>query len=707
MPDTEICSRCLKAKTVTPGSIGGLFEVCNCGTASVEQQAITVLFCNICKRQVNKGRHGSFTQWVFRPVLCECADPEIIQKVELIDRDKLIAESSEVDDHPELDVDGFPSDRFSPREKLGSGATSEVFLSRDRFLRKDVSVKLLRWLNDETIVAFQNEARVNAALKHGNIVEILDFGVSDSGVPFLVQDYIEGATLEEYLAEHGPLSTGEVISFFAEIADALAYAHSKGVMHRDLKPGNLLVVRSDSRLSPRIIDFGIAHMREGTATADGIEVAGTPWYMSPDTANGLDYDSRSEIYSLGCVMYAALTGGSPPFNGGTSLEILSMHSTRAPEPIEAIAGEPLESVIFKCLEKSPEDRFESALSLKEALLSISDLPSSPEPEIRRAGSDRNRIAVIAISAIAAITIATAGALVASRFLNRSEPESKKARPLEEQEIKTAFQADNLGKEFLESTMVPHADSTIEYLQSIRKNPDTEIVNLFMCDVKDSDLDFIGETRIKALNLSYNPVTDITMKRLANVETLENLVLRAVNITDAGIESISRLPNLKKLTVSAIPLTPRSFDAIARIKTLESLIFETFDNLSAEEIGKLKKLPKLQTILLARCNVSIHVARELVGFPALWAVSLSNCSIADGVVETLAGSRKFTDIILSGSKFPPGKLKVFENMKSLKVLNVVDCPNVETSEIKKLLKTRPDLQVYATERNLSLPAPETD
>ncbi|MCA9804765.1 MAG: protein kinase [Cyanobacteria bacterium HKST-UBA02] len=703
MPDSEICSRCLKAKTVTPGSISGLYEVCNCSTASsIEQQAITVLFCNICKKQINQGRQGSFTQWVFRPVLCECENPEIIQKVELIDRDKLIAESSEVDEHPELDVDGFPSDRFSPREKLGSGATSEVFLSRDRFLRKDVSVKLLRWLNDETIVAFQNEARVNAALKHRNIVEILDFGVSDSGVPFLVQDYIEGATLEEYLAEHGPMDTGSVISFFAEVADALAYAHSKGVMHRDLKPSNFLVVKSENRLSPRLIDFGIAHMKEGTATADGIEVAGTPRYMAPDTANGLDYDSRSEIYSLGCVMYAALTGGSPPFDGDTSLEILSRHSTQPPEPIEAIAGEPLESVIFKCLEKSPAERFESAISLKEALRSISDLPGPLEPEIRKAGSDRNRIAVVAVSAIAAITIATTGALVASRLLKQSEPESRKARPVKEEEIETAFQADNLGKAFLESTMVPHADSTIEYLQSIRKNPDAEVVNLFMCDVKDSDLDFIGGTRIKALNLSYNPVTNVTMKRLENVETLEALVLRAVNITDDGIESISRLPNLKRLTVSAIPLTPRSFDAIARIKSLERLYLETFDNLSEEEIRKLKKLPKLEMLLIARCKISVPVARELIDFPAMWAVDLSNCSIADGVIETLAKSRRFTDIILSGSDFPPGRLKVFNSMKSLKVLNVVDCPNVETSEIKKLIRTRPDLQVYATEKNISLP-----
>ncbi|MGD9681192.1 MAG: protein kinase [Candidatus Obscuribacterales bacterium] len=696
MPDTEICSRCLKAKTVSPGSIGGLYEVCNCSTASgVEQQAITVLICNICKKHIDKGRQGSFTQWVFRPVLCQCENPEVIQTVELIDRDKLIAESSEIDDYPELDVDGFPSDRFSPRRKLGSGATSEVFLSRDRFLRKDVSVKLLRWLNDETVVSFQNEARVNASLKHENIVEVLDFGTSTDGVPFLVQEYIEGITLEDYLSEHGPLEAGEAVSFFAEIADALTYAHGKGILHRDLKPSNILIIDSEDRLSSRLIDFGIAHMREGTSTREGIEVAGTPRYMSPDAASGRAYDARSEIYSLGCVMYAALTG-YPPFDGETSLEIISMHSSHQPEPIDidTPAGESLERIIFRCLEKEPENRYQSAQELKEALLGGSDLPAAAEPERMEASAGATKKIIFALIAITAISVTATGALLASRTIVKKEP-SKSSRMKDQDET---WQTESLSKALIESAVTPHANSPREYLESVKSDPQVKEANFFMCDLTDRDLEFIGEKKLEILNLSYNPVTDITMKRLEKMDTLETLILRAVNITDGGIESIAKLPRLSKLTISAIPLTTRSFDAISKIRSLESFYMEAFNNLTPEDLKKLRALPKLDTIYLARCNISAPIAREIAELPHLTNAYLPNCIVAAGSLANLARSTSLSELDLTGCDFPPEELMTLSRLKGLKRLSVMNCPKADRKVIKQLKAARPDLGIYFSDKN---------
>jgi len=697
MPDSEICSRCLKAKTVTPGSIGGLYEVCTCSTASgIEQQAITVLICNICKKHINRGRQGSFTQWVFRPVLCECETPEVIQTVELIDRDKLVAESSEVSDEPELTVDGFPSERFSPRRKLGSGATSEVFLSRDRFLRKDVSVKLLRWLNDETVVAFQNEARVNASLKHENIVEVLDFGTSSDGVPFLVQEYIEGITLEEYLVEHGPLDTGEAVSFFAEIADALVYAHSKGILHRDLKPTNILMIDSEDRLSPKLIDFGIAHVREGTSTREGIEVAGTPRYMSPDTASGRTYDARSELYSMGCVMYAALTGGHPPFDGETSLEIISMHSSHQPEPIDigTPTGESLERTIFRCLEKLPENRYQSAQELKEALLSGSDMPAASEPERMGASAGSTRVIIIALLAITAISVTATGALLASRTIAKNE--TAKSRVLEKKDEN--WQTESLSKALIESAVTPNANSPRKYLESVKSDPQVKKANFFMCDLTDRDLEFIGEKKLENLNLSYNPVTDTTMKRLENMDTLETLILRAVNITDKGIESIAKLPRLKKLTISAIPLTTRAFDAISKIRSLESFYMEAFNNLTSEDVKKLRVLPKLDMIYLARCNISPSIAREIAGLPHLTIADLPNCKVATGSLANLARSTSLTDLDLTGCDFPPEELMALSRLKGLQRLSVMNCPKADRKVIKQLKAARPDLKIYCSDKN---------
>ena len=220
------------------------------------------------------------------------------------------------------------SDRYELREQLGAGGMAEVFLGKDRVLGRTVAVKTLlaQYGGDPHFIErFRREAQHAAALNHPNIVSVYDTG-SDDGTHYIVMEYVEGKTLRDIIREEGPLLPERVAEIGADVCAGLAFAHSHGIVHRDIKPANIMVTTAGA---VKVADFGIARAVSGDTVTQTAMVLGTAQYFSPEQAQSAPVDARSDIYSLGVVLYEMLTR-QVPFTGSSPVAIAYKHVKEAP-----------------------------------------------------------------------------------------------------------------------------------------------------------------------------------------------------------------------------------------------------------------------------------------------------------------------------------------------------------------------------------------
>ncbi|MFQ3647959.1 MAG: protein kinase [Anaerolineae bacterium] len=265
--------------------------------------------------------------------------------------------------------------RYEVRSYLGEGATSTVYKGLDTYLNREVALKvLLPHVRETTRKRFFQEAMAAAQLNHPNIMAIYD-RQEDNDRSYLVIEYVDGEALTEYI----PATPEMVVRLGAQIANALAYAHERDIIHRDIKPANIKVT-PDGQI--KIMDLGLALPREAMrVTAPGM-VIGTPAYISPEQAQGLPLDRRTDIYSLGIVLFEMATG-ELPFNADDITALLIQHVQQAPPAPSSLAPHlpgALESVILKTLEKKPERRFQTARALADALYATLETQTTSEAQ---------------------------------------------------------------------------------------------------------------------------------------------------------------------------------------------------------------------------------------------------------------------------------------------------------------------------------------
>jgi eukaryotic-like serine/threonine-protein kinase len=259
--------------------------------------------------------------------------------------------------------------RYRVERELGRGGMAKVFLGTDTVLGRTVAIKLLapQFAEDDGFVQrFRREAQAAARIGHPHIVSVFDTG-SDDGVHFIVMEYVEGRTLADYLTGGGRIMPDRAIDIAIDVARALEAAHAQGVIHRDIKPGNIML---DGQGDVKVTDFGIARV---TATAETVAqtaaVLGTASYLSPEQAQGQPVDVRSDIYSLGCVLFEMVTG-RPPFPGDSPVTVASKHVLEQPTPPSQInhdVSPDLDAVILRALAKNPANRYQSATEMREDL----------------------------------------------------------------------------------------------------------------------------------------------------------------------------------------------------------------------------------------------------------------------------------------------------------------------------------------------------
>jgi serine/threonine protein kinase len=291
--------------------------------------------------------------------------------------------------------------------KLGAGGMAAVYRARHLAFGEVRAIKVVnnRLADDEDFLRrFRNEAVVARRLQHPNAVRVDDLDMTEDGRPFIVMEYVEGQNLREVVRHQGPLSLRRSVVIARQVAAALAAAHELGIIHRDIKPDNILLTGAGERETAKVLDFGIAKMKESAlgdsgavATRTGM-VVGTPQYISPEQAmgrRGSELDGRADLYSLGVVLYEMVTGRLP-FESDTAMGIILHHlQTPPPEPREVRPDlgipDPLSAVLMRALQKEPDRRFASATAMADALQDVLALPLPERPgtaEAARAGSDR-------------------------------------------------------------------------------------------------------------------------------------------------------------------------------------------------------------------------------------------------------------------------------------------------------------------------------
>lgn len=276
--------------------------------------------------------------------------------------------------------------RYVNKGVIGQGGMGAVFHAYDRQLTRDVAVKVLLFAgasDPDMQERFSREAKALAALDHPNIVKLLSWGLNDAGQPYNEMEYLEGVPLSNKIGGGKRLTATQFYEIFNQVLAGLSHAHEQKIVHRDLKPSNIIICQTpDGGAYPKIIDFGIARFQDpqspsGQTLTKTTLLIGSPVYMSPEQCKGSRVDHRSDIYSLACVMYEALTGDTPQ-KGETPMELMYNHMSNPAKSLELTAQDPaskrLGRMIDRCLAKNPEERLQTAADMKRELSEIYQSP---------------------------------------------------------------------------------------------------------------------------------------------------------------------------------------------------------------------------------------------------------------------------------------------------------------------------------------------
>lgn len=704
--------------------------VFTCRCEQIDIDAHQSPMCMSCgKFLVEESQTGGFTQWVFQSQTCSCENPVAIQ-VNSTNSSAAQIRFAETD-VSDLNDSNFPIDRYKPESKLGVGGTGLVFLCQDQHLKKKVAVKILRTTMKDQFAEFQSEAKVTAKLSHKNMVKIIDFGITKSGSPFMVLEYVDGITLSALIAEEGPVAEETAVELFIQMATALGVGHENGIFHRDIKSSNVIITKfSHGLLVPHIIDFGIAVVA-GQDLGQGKQLLGTPKYMSADQLLGRPFDARSEIYSLGCVMFETLTG-RVPFEGADALTILDKHMEELPPSFADICPDiqisrRVEAIVLKCLEKDPNDRFQSMQELSVRLIrfaedtgsiphmmalkeeaaakhiavvgNLFDLSSTPVDKANVISNPdaegRNLRGQVSVALVILIGIVV---FTLPLFLQTE----KQAKPAKVMRVDDLLQAqsdssatDSLIKRDLqtdpnrEEAIYDNSDLSETGVKYIAKMHRLKSLSLNGSTVKNDWLKhFEALKRLKELQLSDTEITDEGLVHIAKIKSLTRLDLEDTKVGDAGMEMLQPLERLSDLRLTA---TRVSDDGLKYLKAFPSLTILHIQSTLVTDKG-LDYLTGLRNLIFLRIGASKVTGanlNKLVGLKHLEGLHLQSCSIKDEDLETVGRMTALKTLNLADNPLNGSGLYHLKALKLLRYLCLDGCHNISARYLIDFKTARPD------------------
>lgn len=638
---------------------------------------------------------------------------------------------------------------FSPGDKLGdkyeflsviaSGGMGIIYKAKQITLGKIIAIKMLHphLMTPDAYLRFQREARAASNLQHSNLVGVYDFGTTDGGQPYMVMDYVDGCSLSYLIKDRGRIETGEALEIFLQIAGGLAHAHQKGVLHRDLKPSNVMLAREEGKtFTAKVLDFGIAKIVDdqegpGQAVTRTGDVFGSPLYMSPEQGTGSKLDARSDYYSLGCLMFEALTG-TPPFVGKSVLETVLMHvNDETPGLKEASLGidypEELERIIARLLKKNPDERYQSLMDLIEDLSALkkrlssgaAEAASVSRSELRelagknqlKAGdsvSDHSKSIhinpLVAISTCLALFCVLGLVFVAITLL------PKKA--LQDEPL-VAKRTPSLG------TDIAGGDMHQLFKERALNQRYTQVFEMRQCGVNDLDVKELADCKnLRYLDLESNELAGFTLGYLVGLPYLETLKLNDNPIEAGALLEIAKLKHLKTLQLGHTKITPESLKFLAPLTELQSLVISN-NKLSGDCLKHLAPLNNLRFLDL-RNNHKItdegvkylrdlselkeidltHTGVKGPGLPSLGELShlkslrFVQMRLKEPVFTNLAKLKNVKKVDLSFSTFKPEFLRHLYEMPKLEELNLSSCKYVSPATIEELKKNMPRCHVLS-------------
>lgn len=711
--DKSLCPICLQPNSDSTESSGSLTQWvsgCRCSQIKEEEELfLSLRLCTRCHKRINLVRHGSFTQWIFRTDLCSCEQPKL---------EELAIESGEQNilDYPELDdinVD-FPRERFKPIEELGRGAGSIVFRCQDRLLGKIVAVKVLTTLTADAVIAFQEEAKLTSRLNHQNIIEIVDISSTDKGTPYLVLEYVLGVDLKTLLAEKGAFTWQEVLDLGIQISDAMNYANKEGIFHRDLKPANILIASdetSSSKMLVKIIDFGIAATLEDRLEYQGNTLAGTPAYMSPDQALGHAFDSRSEIYSVGTILFELLAG-SAPFEGETALEILQNKLELTPPLLIAPPDFPdipvqLKEVVAKALRRERESRYSNFAELQASLESClydATTTATENDEPRRQDSDVPQTESASKSMPPAIVVLTTLVIVALvayplylLFIESSDSISpykssrmkERLSNLEHREDIEQLTVGSFQKGSVEGELIGKGAITAKTLDQLEGDTSTTKLKLNKVMLEGPALEKLSrlELNLQSLDISGNGIKDINLLPMKNFKHLKNIKALDVSNTEITGENLDMFENLEVLHITGPHLTASGLDKISKLKNIKILSLSGNNTISIRDIEKSAKNLKLKEILIKDNGLSSQALRPLATISSLETLTFNDRKVSAADLGMLKEGQKKHLVVRRGSELSPEALETMPALNGLKSLTIYQ-PVIDNDQINTLKQKMP-------------------
>lgn len=697
--DEHICTKCKRPRiSSNKGSITQWISACTCVFGeSNELETLSVEFCKNCGKRIQSGRSGSLTQQIFRSDLCECTrslDPveNSNSAVSTIQPNKI----NPVEEITELEPgsESFPKERYRALRVLGEGVSGTVYLAVDRLLDKTVAVKVLRLNDPQQLISFQNEAKTLTKLAHPAIVDILDFGVSQSGTPYMVLEFIDGISLDTILRSQGTFNWQESLRIFRNICTALSYAHSKNIFHRDIKPSNILLHKNDNdEFEAKLIDFGISILKSSSlepTIVDGKSVIGTPAYMCPEQIASNSYDQRSEIYSLACALFESITG-APPFVGETALQTLSMHAKKSPPALSSNAAgvipQELDTVIAKCLEKKPENRYKSVNELIGAFEEInceSEFEIAPQVDkLPPPPTVLPRKRAILFSALLAIVVL---GTVVSLLYTPTKIENKDVKPEKNpKKIEIKKWKFNKNKHLLGGKNIDDDDFALVQKHSKAISLTCKASN----KITGTGLKYVKQLPLRAVFIESSAFNDDGARELSKLTSIRSLLLGKLNkMTDRGYAEIGTMKNLINLEFRGCRLTDDALLPVSKLHLLEELSFNSSEPINQNQFKLFAtSLPNLTGLAYTGTPVTDTAIEAISKMKNLKKLYLISTVLNDAQTKKLASTNLvFLDI--SSTNVTDKGLIELSKIKTLTHLTADHLPLVTVNGLNEFAKRRP-------------------
>ncbi len=574
------------------------------------------------------------------------------------------------------EIIGTLEQRYQLFEKIGAGGMGTVYKAFDLQLDRWVAVKVLSgWQSTPPaaeIQRLQREAKALAKLDHINILKLLDFGV-DKGKPFLVMELIEGKSVDQLLKRDKRFPISGAILVADQICEGMSQAHRAGILHRDLKPSNILIVDDGEKDIVKIIDLGLASLETDSQkiTRTGVAI-GSPLYMSPEQVNGRDIDSRSDIYSLGCMLFAMITG-KPPFYGDTALDTMAMHLSQQPTSLSEsrndipVASE-IETIVKTCLDKNPDNRFQSMVELRTALSEISEEAIRISEATPVASSEEHPVStklknkkVIALSIIAVMLLLLMVPYMVQKA-TKLEPKLAIVSTSDKSSVAPILHYLSASKlNIAGDTCSTNMDSNDESFRRLEGNKKITRLSIKTSDVKGSGLKYVNP-ELKILIIRESDFDDTGAEQLPRFKSLDRLeIVNCPYLTNKGFEKITQIPHLDSLIFETNKLSLEQMHIIGQLKTIRGLSLCSRDEpfptgyagelvnfkndlqltlqrqVSAENLKELKKCSNIGLLLLKNIKIDRERMKALAELPVT-NISFMYCPIESGALLEL-GSKK--------------------------------------------------------------------